>query len=70
MRRPLAEEREKLDPKRLNEMQCAGCWNPVFPAPWSNIQVMAAEMLRGIERAVKRGTSPENSLETIPFRAA
>lgn len=70
MRRPLVEEREKLDPKRLNEMQSAGCWNPVFPAPWSNIQVMAAEMLRGIERAVKLGTSPENSVETIPLRAA
>ncbi len=70
MREPFAEEKNLIAERGLAAMHGAGCWNPVFPARWSDVQILAAEMLKGIERGVRRGTSPETSLETIWLRAA
>jgi ThiF family len=33
----------------------AGCWNPVFPARWTNIVSLAAEMVHGIEATMTVG---------------
>jgi len=62
---PLAEEREKINQRGLNGMQNAGCWNPIFPAKWSAIQVRASEMLNDIEAAVKGDPIEVKSLSII-----
>jgi hypothetical protein len=67
---PLAEERRKIAARDLKDMQKAGCFNPVFPARWSDIQVRAAEMLHAIEDAVASGVAPANPLEIFPPNAA
>ncbi len=70
MAAPLAEERKKIDGRGLNDMQNAGCWNPVYPGRWSAIQVRASEMLNAIESAVTSGKAEEKALSIIPPIAA
>ncbi|MGH7744155.1 MAG: ThiF family adenylyltransferase [Candidatus Dormibacteria bacterium] len=66
MAAPLAEEWKKIDERGLNEMQNAGCWNPVYPGKWSAIQVRASEMLSAIETTVASGKAEEKALSIIP----
>ncbi len=42
----------------------AGCWNPVFPARWDDIMVLAARMLRIIDAAVDTGAC-DTSLRVV-----
>ncbi len=67
---PLSEERRKIDERGLDHMQTAGCWNPVFPARWSKIQIRASEMLNAIETAVKSDPTPDKRFLIIPLLEA
>jgi molybdopterin/thiamine biosynthesis adenylyltransferase len=70
MAEALARERRKIEERGLNDMQNAGCWNPVFPAKWSAIQARATEMLNAIEAAVISHPTEEKTLSIIPPAAA
>jgi hypothetical protein len=70
MAAPLAEERKKIADRGLNEMQPTGCWNPVFPGRWSQIQVRASEMLKEIEATLASDAALDNKFSIIPSNAA
>jgi hypothetical protein len=70
MRIPIREERAIVEERGLSAMHGAGCWNPVFPARWSDVQSLAAEMLHAMERVVLEGAAPAPQLDIIWLRTA
>lgn len=60
----VAQERELLQERDPLLLHGAGCWNPVFPARWDDIMVLAARMLRIIDTAVDTGAC-DTSLRVV-----